>query len=421
MATKNTVGVRVLDYPSFRRELEELKKAQQVAAVARGKSRKEDLWFADKEAKVRCLKTKQSTGVKYKRVNEHYRLVDDDDVDNPLDLMKKHGDLIVLPNEFVWVVLLLKFAVFIHDPKNACLTNTKLIDAFIKNMGTKYYFLKEWTKARLFVEGETTVPVSVPTEPQQQQLLKQLLGAYCRGNEQEFNHLLVSAGLPCPVPMLHNNNNNNNFLARSLSPGVASAPIHATAAFSSQIGQHLVLPGVRRSFGTSLNNAPYYASIMSGAPFQQHPPVASLRPSNNYYNINRREIAQTSTGKILFNVAPGNCYQHMLKETGEIWESVSGVEELRFVLRCDNAIVVEHINKEGEQHHSGVLVWSDDKVAQPYNGPHPDGLTCKMLIIRSVCINSELQSQECTFLYNFWEPDWANKVLGLDRASLLAR
>ena len=61
MATKNTVGVRVLDYPSFRRKLEELKKAQQVAAVARGKSRKKNLWFADKEAKVRCLKTKQQS------------------------------------------------------------------------------------------------------------------------------------------------------------------------------------------------------------------------------------------------------------------------------------------------------------------------------------------------------------------------
>ena len=230
--------------------------------------------------------------------------MDDDDVDNPLDLVKKHGDLIVLPNEFVWVVLLLKFAVFIHDPKNARLSNMKLVDAFIKNMGTKYYFLKEWAKAHLFVEGETTVPVSVPTELQQQQLLKQLLGAYCRGNEQEFNHLLVSAGLPCPVPMLHNNDNNNNFLAWSLSPGVASAPIHATAAFSSQMGQQLVLPGVRRSFGTSLNNAPYYASIMSGAPFQQHPPVASLPPPNNYYNIDRdmivSEIIQTMVGNPQF-------------------------------------------------------------------------------------------------------------------------
>jgi len=194
MATKNAVGVRVLDYPSFQRKLEELKKAQQVAAVASGKSRKENLWFADKEAKVWSLKTKQSAGVKHKRANEHHRLVDDDDVDNPLDLVKKHGNLIVLPNEFVWVVLLLKFTVFIHDPKNACLTNVKLIDAFIKNMGTKHYFPKERAKARLFVKGETMVPVSALMKLQQQQLPKQLLSTCCQGNEQEFNHLLV-----CPL------------------------------------------------------------------------------------------------------------------------------------------------------------------------------------------------------------------------------
>jgi len=49
----------------------------------------------------------------------HHQLADDDAVDNPLDLAKKHGHLIVLLNKFVWVILLLRFAIFIHDPKNA--------------------------------------------------------------------------------------------------------------------------------------------------------------------------------------------------------------------------------------------------------------------------------------------------------------
>jgi len=64
MATKNTVGVRVLDYPSSRRKLEELKQAQQVAAVSGGTSgKKKGLWFADKEAKVQHLRGGRKTEV----------------------------------------------------------------------------------------------------------------------------------------------------------------------------------------------------------------------------------------------------------------------------------------------------------------------------------------------------------------------
>jgi len=241
---------------------------------------------------------------KYTKVNEHYRLVDDDDVDNPFDLIKKRGDLIVLANEFVWVVLLLKFAVFIHDPENARLSNKRLVDAFIMNMGTKYYFVKEWAK-QLLVEGETTIPSSVPTELQQQLLLKQLIGAYRRGNEQEINHLLVSAGLPYPVPMLHN-----------------------------------ILPAVSHtSAGASL-----YPSILPGAPFQQHLPVASLPSSNNnYYSIDRSKITEAKEHalKAIVNrkpppaavaapapAAPGTVEQQMVKPvTNRVGDAAASTSE----------------------------------------------------------------------------------------------
>jgi len=48
-------------------------------------------------------------------------------------------------------------------------------------MGMKNCFLKEWAKAHLFVEGEMMVPASAPTELQQQQLPKQLVGAHGQG------------------------------------------------------------------------------------------------------------------------------------------------------------------------------------------------------------------------------------------------
>jgi len=107
-------------------------------------------------------------------------------------------------------------------------------------------------------------------------------------------------------------NNNSNFLAWSLSPGMASAPTHATAVFSGQMGQQLVCCQVLVALLVHHCNAHCCCpSIMPSTPFQQHPLVASLclLPTTT---VDCCKIAQTSTGKTLFNIAPGNCCNTLL-------------------------------------------------------------------------------------------------------------